>query len=561
MPRIRKQEVSYVGKAKVWKIGVYVRLSKDDGNDESLSVTNQKKINVEYLENFFEDEHIVVDFYVDDGRSGTDNGRPEFQRMLADVKNGRINCVLCKTLARAFRNYADQGHFLEEVFPLYNTRFISIGSPALDTYLTPDAIVDGMEVPITGLMNDRYAARTSQDIRRTFDTKRRNGEFIGAFAPYGYKKNPKNKNHLIIDDEAADVVRDIFNWYVNESMSKLGIVKHLNELGVMTPTDYKHSKGLNLKTPNRARNDGKWGISTIVRILQNKVYIGTMVQGQQRVISYKVKKAIAMSEDEWFVVENTHDPIVDRELFDKAQSLAKRDTRTAPKKKKVYLFSGFMRCPDCGRSMRRKVNTKKNKSGVKEYIYYTCTTHAFKGKDLCTSHSIRHDVLTDAVLKAVQMQIATVANVSDVIAEINQQSDLCVSTSSSRLKKQLMEKKAELEKLVHATDSLYLDWKSGDITRADYVRMKECFEGKSGDIKQMIASIEVEIDVSSQGVNEDSPYLIIFLRNQNIKELSRSILIELVDTIYIHEGNEITIKFKFADQYQRIVDFIEDNQG
>jgi len=241
------------------------------------------------------------------------------------MKSGKINCIPCKSLSRAFRNYADQGHYLEQVFPTYNLRFISITSPKVDTHLDPNAVIDGMELPINGLMNDRYAARTSQDIRRVFDVKRRNGEFIGAFAPYGYKKNPENKNHLIIDDEAAAVVRDIFRWYVMEDgMSKLGIVKHLNKLGVMTPTDYKHSKGLNLKTPNRAKNDGYWAIVTVATILKNPMYIGTMVQGKQRVISYKVKKAIQTPEDEWYVVENTHEPIIDKDTFNKALSLMER---------------------------------------------------------------------------------------------------------------------------------------------------------------------------------------------------------------------------------------------
>jgi Recombinase./Resolvase, N terminal domain. len=288
--------------------------------------------------------------------SGTDDERLDFQRMIHDIKDGTVNCIICKTLARAFRNYADQGYFLEEFFPLYNTRFICLGSPTFDTYLNPESITDGMDVPITGLMNDRYAARTSADIRRTFDTKRRKGEFIGAFAPYGYVKDPENKNILIIDEEAAQVARDIFHWRVVEGMSKVGIVRHLNEFAIPTPTQHKHSQGLMLRTPNQSRNDGLWGITAIGRILKNRVYVGDMMQGMKRMISYKVHKSISTPEEEWFIVENTHQAIIDKDIFSKAQELDKRNTRIVSNSKKVLLFSGFLRCADCERNMTKNTS-------------------------------------------------------------------------------------------------------------------------------------------------------------------------------------------------------------
>ena len=359
MPRRRKsQESRLTNNRTIWKVAVYIRLSREDGNDESLSVINQKKILKEYLEEMFEDEYVLVDFYVDDGLTGTDDERESFQRMIKDVKQGKVNCIICKTLARAFRNYSDQGYFLEEFLPLHRTRFICLGSPKFDTYLNPEVITDGLDVPITGLMNDRYAARASADIRRTFNTKRRNGEFIGAFAPYGYKKSPDNKNKLIIDEEAAQVIRDIFRWRVEEGINKLGIVRRLNELGTLTPTKYKHSKGLMLKNPKLDKQDGMWSMNTISTILKNRMYIGDMVQGRQRVISYKVHKTICTPENEWFIVENTHEAIIDKDTYLKAQELDQRDIRMSPKGRNVYLFSGFLRCADCKRSMTKKTNKK-----------------------------------------------------------------------------------------------------------------------------------------------------------------------------------------------------------
>ncbi|MDR0287994.1 MAG: recombinase family protein, partial [Clostridiales bacterium] len=233
MPRVRKAIQAAI--AKVWKIGIYIRLSREDkeedrvgrkhigqnvDTDASGSIIEQDKILTEWVEDYFrEEKYEIVDYFVDDGLTGTDDTRDDFRRLMEYVEDGRVNCIVVKTLSRAFRNYADQGRYLEQVFPRLGVRFISSGNPFVDSYANPDAINNGMEIPINGLMNDRFAAKTSADIRRTFDAKRRRGEFIGGFAPYGYVKDPQDKNSIIIDPEAAAVVRDIFNWFVNDGMS------------------------------------------------------------------------------------------------------------------------------------------------------------------------------------------------------------------------------------------------------------------------------------------------------------------------------------------------------
>lgn len=249
-----------VSKIRIWYIALYIRLSNADKNrdskdkesnryyDESESVTNQRDILRDMVAdlnaNNDGDQYIIVDEYIDDGISGTtEEEREDFQRMLGDIEKGRVNCVIVKTLARAFRNYSDQGYFLENYFPRHNVRFISIGNPRVDTYLTPE-VVNGIEVPINGLMNDRYAYNTSCDIRRSFNKKRKKGEFIGSFAPYGYAKDPKDKNKLIVDAEAAEVVKQIFEMFIN-GMSKYAIMQYLNENGVLSPGAYKRQQGLN----------------------------------------------------------------------------------------------------------------------------------------------------------------------------------------------------------------------------------------------------------------------------------------------------------------------------
>ena len=241
MGRIRKRtEPGMPPEKAFWRIGKYIRLSRDDGNDVSESVIHQDQILEDEIPRFFEaGAYEVVDTYIDDGTSGTtDLERRDFQRMVGDLERGRINCVMVKNLSRAFRNSANQGRFLEELIPLYNTRFISLYHPRIDTFLDPE-VVHSLEVSITGFMNEQYAYKTSVDVRRTFRYKREKGEFIGAFAPYGYAKDPEDKNALVIDGEAARVVRDIYTWFVSGGMSKAAIARRLNACGIPNPTDRK----------------------------------------------------------------------------------------------------------------------------------------------------------------------------------------------------------------------------------------------------------------------------------------------------------------------------------
>ena len=552
MARIRKSDVNRtVSQQKIWRVGKYIRLSREDGNMVSESVVNQDKILEHEIPNFFEDGlYEIVDTYIDDGTSGTtDLERADFQRMVQDMKSGRINCIIVKNLSRAFRNSANQGHFLEEFIPLYNTRFISLYQPRIDTFLDPE-VVHSLEVSITGFMNEQYAYKTSVDVRRTLKHKRENGEFIGAFAPYGYKKDSQDKNALVIDEAAAQIVRDIFNWFLNDGMSKAGIVKRLNELGIPNPASYKKEQGFRYENPHAAANDGLWNATTVTRILQNPLYIGVMQQGKQRVISYKVHKRTSVPENEWFVVENAVPPIISKETFEAAQQLHKRDTRTAPGQRQVYLFSGFVRCADCKKGMTRRTS--------KGLVYYACRTYQEKSRERCSRHSIRLDRLEQAVLVSIQKQIELVGSLAEMIAEINDAP--VVQTQSLRLNTMLIQKQKELDKVNGILDGLYLDWKSGDITRDQYRRMKVKFEEQVVQLEDNIKHIQDECDTMAQGISTEDPYLTTFLKYHNIQSLSRGLLVDLVKTIYVHEGGAIEIEFNFADQYRRIVEFVENNR-
>lgn len=556
MARIRKSK--QVARAHVWLIALYIRLSKEDGNDESLSVGNQRKILLEYIQKHFEEEYVIVDVYIDDGKTGTDVNRPDFMRMEQDIRAGRVNCVIVKSLARAFRNLGDQQKYLEEFFPLHGVRFINLGTPFIDTHANPRS-ASGLEVPIHGMFNEQFAASTSEEVRKTFNTKRRQGEFIGAFAPYGYEKHPENKNRLIIDETAAAVIKDIFTWFLygierpghetSGSLSINGIAKELNERGVPCPASYKKQQGFKYKNPHNRYKECYWAGTAVSRILKDQVYTGCMVQGKYRIISYKIHKQIRTSEDEWFIVEDTHDAIIEQSMFDEVQKRLERDTRTAPGKKELHLFSGFVHCADCKRSLHRR--------SAKSHTYYYCRTKQLSDQ-ACTARSIREDVLESSVLEALQVQIALVDNLAQVIDQINKSPR--VNNQSNRLNAMLKHHEEEHARLTKMCDSLYVDWKNGDITRDEYLRMKSEFTGRLDEIGKAIEKIRNDCGVIAMGITSDNPYFLEFQKYRNISSLKRDMLVDLIDTILVHENGELTIRFNFADQHQRILDFIENNE-
>ena len=551
MPRRRKDKTVRNGSEPFWKIGLYIRLSKEDENvDESESIINQEKILRDFVESYFETgSYAIIDVFADDGLTGTDTLRPSFKRLEDCIVRKEVNCMIIKSLARGFRNLADQQKFLEEFIPINGARFICTGSPFIDTYANPHS-ASGLEIPIRGMFNEQFAATTSEEVRKTFKMKRERGEFIGAFAPYGYRKDPNDKNRLLIDDDAAEVVRSIYHWFVNDGYSKNGIAQKLNQMGEPNPEAYKRKNGFKYQNPNSGKNDGLWSSSTIARILQNEVYLGNMVQGRNRVISYKVHKQVSVPEDEWFVVPNTHEAIIDKELFDKAQAMHERDTRTAPEKKQVYLLSGFVRCADCQKAMHRKT--------ARNIAYYACRT--FVEKKTCSKHSIREDKLENAVLAALQVQIALVDGLSEEIERIANAP--VINRENKRLSHSLAQAEKQLKQYNDASDSLYMDLKCGVITNEEeYHRLKGKISEQIEQLKQNISHLKEEMQVMAGGIETDDPYLTAFLKYKNITFLSRGILVELVDTIWVHENGGITVDFKFADEYQRIVDYIENNHN
>jgi site-specific DNA recombinase len=531
-----------------WKLAQYIRLSKEDinrGKDDSNSVTNQKALLDDYYQQHIDEFESTQPPYVDDGYTGTDTNRGSFQRLLSDIYAKKVNCVIVKDLSRLSRNYTDAGSLIENLFVQMNVRFISLAE-GIDSYLNPDSI-SNLIVPITNVINDNFCYQTSKKIRQVFDMKRRNGEFIGGFAAYGYKKNPKDKNALIVDEEAAEIVKNIYEWFL-DGMSKNAIVHNLNDRGILCPSEYKKSKGLNYQNPSGSERP-LWSSKTVSDILKNRLYVGDMVQGRQRVKSYKIHTQEQVPENEWYIVENTHEPIIERPIFEKVQELLKRDTRTAPQKKKLYLFSGFLRCADCGKAMSR--------SQVKGTVYYFCRTYKDQSKTACTKHSVKHNRLEAAVLYAIQQQVYLAvhyANTLEYISAVPLQ-----KSQSIRIEALIDAKEKERSKIMRYKQSIYQDWKDGEITHSDYRHMSEDYERQIAALGEVLKNLHAEREELQNGITAESPCLVVFKKFETIDKLTREVLVELVDHIKIHENGNISVKFKFADELRRIMEYIEIN--
>ena len=527
----------------VWLVAVYIRLSREDGRclDESESVSNQRAIIRDHLASLQDGEtYKVAGEYIDDGISGTtDDGRENFQRMLQDIRIGRVNCVIVKDLARSFRNYSDQGYYLDDWFPRHNVRFISLSHQPLDSYRNPQDM-RSIAVPIQGVLNENHCAETSEKVREVFDMKRRRGEHIGSFAVYGYLKNPACKNSLILDNEAAAVVQDIFSMFL-DGMSRKAIVQSLNARGILSPSAYKQRRlGLKYRNPRSdPARPSLWSETTVTSVLKNRMYCGDMVQGRFRIKSYKIHRQETVPREDWYIVENTHEAIISRQNFQKAQRLLMRNARTAPGQKSPYLFSGFLRCAGCGGPMARI------KSGGR--VYYCCRTYKERSKKACTKHTIRHDRLESAVLWAIQQQIYLTVSYETVMEQVGR-----ISSAPSKienLSKAIREKEKELFQIARYKQALYQDWKDGEILRSEYRQMKEDYDRQSSTANEAVQRLRAMQDNLIPEENKEDPVLAAFRQSRNISRLTRDLIIELIDHIKIYEGDSAAIVFRFSDSF------------
>ena len=540
---------------KIWSVALYIRLSQEDNENEkkeSNSIISQKNLLNEFVnENY---DLTIYDTYVDDGYTGTDFNRPGFQRLLLDIKKENINCVLVKDLSRLGRNYIEVGKYIEEIFPLFNIRFISINDN-IDSFKNPTSI-NTILVPFKNLINDEYARDTSIKIKTALNSRKKRGEFVGAFPAYGYIKSPRNKHKLIIDEEAAKVVRKIFEWKVNEGLGNLKICYRLNEMGILNPTGYKKKKlNQNYNNSNIKQDDYSWCPSTIRNILKNDIYIGNVTQGKRKVKSYKLHKLEQVPENDWVTVKNMHEPIIDKELFETAQMLRKNDTRVQ-NNGKLSIWAGMLKCADCGRAMHKKYS--KNKSG-KVYEYYICGTYRKKSNKLCTKHTIKVEELQKVVLEIIKLHIELFFDNEKILEEFNKRN---INKREDKDIKNIIECKGrKIEKISYFKKSLYEDWKNEYITKKEYLEYKQRYENEIEKIKKSISSLENQNKKQEKIINENILWIKNLKKYKNINNLDRNILTQLINFIEVHENKKITIHFNFMDELSKNLKYIENKKS
>jgi len=529
---------------RTWNTAIYVRLSKEDGDGTvSESISNQKAL----IRSYLADKPYLAEcgVYEDDGYSGANLERPAFKRLMDDIRAQKISCVISKDLSRLGRNYIETGNLLERVFPFMGVRFIAI----IDSYdsekLNPQT--DNLIVPFKNLINDAFLADTSRKIRSQFQVKMKNGDYLGAFSPYGYKKDPHNHNKLIIDEDAAQTVRDIFSWKI-DGLSPQSIADKLNTAGVPSPLAYKKLQGHNFYTPFTENKTALWSPKSIIRILGNDLYIGTLTQGVFTTPSYKVKRRVKKASEEWISVAQSHDAVVSISDFNLVASLMKKDTRAAVRGKAVHLFSGMLSCGDCGYSLVRKTITRNSK----KYVYHVCSN--FKNNKKCTSHSLSEAALYEAVLSLINNHIKMCVSISDILQKIDglplQRFDI------QRIQKQIDCRQTELEKIARRKTKLYEDYTDGLISKDDFLEIKKSFTAQKEQSAKALECLTRELEEAVSVDDKKSEWVEHFQKYHDIPALTRAIVVDLIDHITVFEGNRVKIVFRYQNEFDAILKLI-----
>ncbi len=526
-------------KEKQFYAAMYLRLSRDDEDkdgqikSESNSIRSQRELIKSFIR---EQEDIeLYDSYVDDGFTGSNFDRPDFIRMMEDVEAGRVNCVIVKDLSRFGRDYIEAGRYIQKVFPSLGVRFIAI----TDHYdsLSADSGEINIVLPVKNFINDSYCRDISTKVKSQLHIKRKNGEYIAPFAVYGYRKADNNRNQLVIDEYAADIVRKIFEWKI-EGYALTAIADRLNELGILSPREYKKSLGMNFEGGFKGAEQSKWGAVAVKRILQNEVYLGNLVQGKTEKVNYKVKKCIEKAEADWDRVENTHEPIIFSEQFQVVQNLMQSDGRK--NQDEISPYVGILFCADCREQMVRRVNRYKNSKRV----YYICSTKN-RGEG-CSRHSIEEETLKEIVENTIRKYAFRFIEQKQIFDGVKG-NDVDFG-SISGYDKEIIRLKQEQDKYYNLCSGLYEDLKQGVITKEEFTRLQDEFEKKRNGVERALHKQEQLIkDIFQKGVLTVGR-LKAFQKSLELEEIDRHTLCMLVKRIWIYENKRIEIEFYSSDR-------------
>lgn len=516
-----------------YNVAIYCRLSNEDGEKvESNSIGNQRDILTKFIK---EKGWNIKDTYIDDGYSGLNFDRPEFQRMVKDIEDGKISLVITKDMSRLGRDYIEVGYYIEKYFPENRVRFIALN----DNIDTERDMGNNDITPFKAIVNDMYSKDISKKVRSVFNSKRKAGKFIGAFAPYGYIKDPEDNNKLIIDEEASIVVKRIFDLYLSGN-GYTAISHILNNEGILCPAAYKR-KNLGVNVRGKMKFP-KWCFSSVRSILMNPVYKGSVAQNKYRKVNYKSQKLIAIDKKDWIIVEDTHEPIASEEEFNLAQALMETksnydDNLTIRKQNK--LFSGFTVCGDCGERM----TYHKTPSG---YHYLICSTYKRYGKNQCTRHSIKEDKLENMILQQTKEIFHEYAS-REILEEEAKKFSSNKENMEKKYKAELNLIKNRLEEIDKMTLTLYEDKIKGIINEEKYLILDKGFDNEKLNLIKRNDEIQNKLITMKEKESEEEKIKKRINMILNIDELNRLILSQLVEKIDIFEDEKINITYKFKD--------------
>ena len=536
-----------------FKVAIYLRLSKEDDDlscssgakSESNSISNQRKLIYDFMK--LHPELELYDEYKDDGKSGSNFDRAEFQRMMKDIEAGKVNCVVVKDQSRFGRDYIDVGKYKEKIFPKLGVRFITINE-GYDSLSATSS--DDLAFTINSFVYDFYIRDISTKIRTNLTAKKQNGEYAGAFVAYGYVKDSNDKSKLVVDQFAADVVRDIFRWKI-EGLSPQNIAVRLNELGIPSPAEYKKLSGSNYKTSFQTSSKAVWSHVSVRRILKNEIYLGVMIQGKRTTPNYKTKTVVTKAESEWLRVEGTHEAIISVRDFELVQELLRDDTHCRAGDVTVPVYAGRIYCGDCGATAVRKTVSYAGK----RYVYYVCNANKHD-KTVCSRHSIREDILGQVIYQTVRHQIDLLLDVDKALRQFEN-----LSWEKHKLKQ--LDASIEIqEEVVRKNNTLrlgiYEDLRAGLLDRSEYESLKKELAERIAEATAAIEKLNKEKREILDGVSKQQSWIEQFRQYENVTELTRPMVIHLIERINIFEDSNIEIVFRHRNQIKEILRFISE---
>ena len=536
---------------KIYHAAIYLRLSQEDGDisvsdkNESNSISTQRDLIHAYLQK--QADILYVTEFCDDGYTGTNFDRPGFNDMMKAVREKRVDCIVVKDLSRFGRDYIESGKYIQKIFPMLGIRFVAIndGYDSADTGNQSNDFV----LPFKNLINDSYCRDISIKSRSNLEVKRRNGEFVNNFAVFGYMRSPDDKHKLVVDEEAAVIVRNIFNWK-QEGWNAQQIANHLNKLHFPSPMEYKKKCGHNYRTSFKTKTTAQWSAVAVLRILKNPVYTGVLEQGKTTTPNYKVKTKVVKDESKWARVENAHEAIITPAQFELVQVVLGMDTCRAENNEEIYPFSGMIYCADCQSPMLHRAAT----SNGKKYHYYVCSGNK-KDKNSCTTHNIKCDLVEEVVLATVQAHISMAIDIDSAMSQVDSLD--WEQREVRKINAQISAMELDVEKFSRIKLELYEDLKGGLISKEEYYSFKEDYDVRINSIKQQISNLVSQRNAIEGGLTSAQGWFAQFRKYENIEKLTRLAIVSLIERVEINDNKDIHVKFRHADQFAAALEYLE----